>query len=221
VIRPARPTLLALLALAGACRSTGSELTRWYARPPDMVSRIAAELLLDFGFGILSDTHDTGGAEIVARVPGPERRRLVARFTAAGPEETNVRVDLDPRDRRFGEELLGLISVRVGEESARYPPFVRASLEGEFHGSLEEGLNALDAALEKIGADLVERVVQPNGVRAEARTSDQDIVFGIAIVAERDTLSVQFTANAQDKESADRRVAELKSEFNLALEAAR
>ncbi len=220
MLHSARPVLLALLALAGACRSPDGGLARGYAQPPDMVSRVAAQLLLELGCSIESDTHGDERAQIVARGPATERRTIVACVRVEEPGQTTVRLDVDQRDRRFGEQLLDLISSRVGEETARHPPVVRTSLEGLYDGTLDEGLDALEVALEDAGATVVERVVQPNGARVEARTPD-NTVFEVAIVSLRDALSVQFTASAENKERADRRAEELKSDFRRVLTSAR
>jgi hypothetical protein len=213
VFPPARSIFLALLSLGGACRTPEGALTRWYARPPDLVSRVAAQMLLELGFSIESDRHRDQGAEIVARGPAPERRTLVARFTLEESEQTSVHLDLDRRDRLQGERLLDRISVGVGQEIARQPPVFRSSLEGTYDGTLDDALDAVDLTLANVGAAVTGQLVQPNGARVEARTPD-DTVFALSVLAERDTFRIEFTASADDQERANRRVSELKSQFS-------
>jgi hypothetical protein len=216
----ARRLLLLSLAIAGGCR--GSEtLTRWIARPPGMVSRVAADVLLEHDFQIQSDVHQEGSGEIQAREPAPGKREVVVHYEEVEPGRTLVRVDPGHLERAFGERLLDWIAVRVGEEGERIPPYVRGSSEGSYEGTLDEALAALHVALEQIDASVLDRVVQTWGARIEAYSAD-DTLYEIAIVVpDAGPLGVLFAASSDSKEKADQRAEQVKNEFARALTAQR
>ena len=211
---------LGCLAACAAPSARDDVLTRWYAKPPDMVSRVAAQVLLDLHFTIVRDEHEAGAAEIEAREPGPGKRQLVLRFLAVN-EGTRASVDPGCLDRARGELLLDQITARVGWESARRPPYVRASSEEAIDGTLEEALQALDAAMEHLDAGLMERVVQTGSARVEAEAADKTVFEVSMFVWESGKLGILFTANAGDKETAARQLARMKSEFSRSLSALR
>jgi hypothetical protein len=185
-----------------------------------MVSRVAADVLLELRFRIESDVHEEGSAEIRAREATPGGRRVVLRFKEVETDRTLVTVE-PGQDKRFGEDLLDQIVVRVGKESGRVPPYVRASAEGRYEGTLDEALSALDAALQQLDASVLDRVVQARGARVQAYASD-DTLYEIAIVApESGPLSILFAASTDNKERADQRAGQVKDEFDKALTALR
>ena len=168
-------------------------------------------------FWIKSDVHREGGGKIEARESAPSRREVVVRFEEVEPGHTLVRIDPPRHERRFGEELLDRIMVRVGEESERVPPYVRTSTQGSYEGTLEEALAALDATLERIDASVIDRVVQTWGARIEAYAPD-DTLYEIAIVVpDAGPLDILFAASTDSKERADQRAEQVKSEFTRAL----
>jgi hypothetical protein len=221
----ARRILLPLaLAIAGGCRSSNEEngtLARTIARPSGMVSRVAADVLLEQSFRIERDVHREKGGEIVAREAAPGKREIVLHFEENDARHTLLRVDPGGLGRRFGEQLLDQIAVRVGAESERIPPYVRGAAEGSYEGTLDEALSALHVALEQVDASVFDRVVQTWGARVEAYATD-DTLYEIAIVVpEEGPLGVLFAASSDDKEKADRRAEQVKQEFARALAALR
>jgi hypothetical protein len=218
---PASRVLLLALALAGGCRGGSDEgnetLARWIARPPGMVSRVAADVLLEQQFRIESDVHREKGGEIVAREPAPGKREVVLHFEESEPRRTFLRIDPGGHGRRFGEQLLDQIAVRVGEEGERIPPYIRGSAEGTFDGTLDEALAALHVALEQVDASVLDRLVQTWGARVEAYARD-DTLYEIAIVVPDDgPLEVLFAASSDSKQKADQRAEQVKQEFGRAL----
>jgi hypothetical protein len=186
-----------------------------------MVSRVAAEVLLELHFRIECDVHREKGGEIVARGPSPGGRKVVLHFEEPESNRTLIHVNPGDHGRRFGEQLLNRIAVRVGEESERVPPYIRASAQGSYEGTLEEALAALHVALEQVHASVMDRVVQTWGARVEAYAPD-DTLYEIAIVVPDDgPLGILFAASADSKETADRRAEQVKEEFSRALAALR
>jgi hypothetical protein len=206
--------------IAGGCQGPDDRngtLSRTIARPPGMVGEVAADVLLELGFQIQSDVHREKGGEIEAREPPPGRREVVLRFEEVQPGRTLVRIDPGRFDHAFGEQVLDRIAVRVGHESERAPPYIRATLQGRFEATLDQALAALHAALDQQGASVLNQVVQTLGARVEAYSSD-DTEYEIAIVV-RDSgpLDVQFTASCDSQEKAERRAEQVKKGFAQAL----
>ncbi|HVE38550.1 MAG TPA: hypothetical protein VNM14_01595 [Planctomycetota bacterium] len=223
-MRGLRSVLPLCLVIAEGCQGPqekDSTLTRGIARPPGMVSRVAADVLLELHYRIESDVHREKGGEIVAREPAPGKRDVVLHFEEPESNRTLIRVDPGGHGRRFGEQLLDRIAVRVGEETERVPPYIRASAEGSYEGTLDEALAALHVALEQVDASVMDRVVQTWGARVEAYAPD-DTLYEIAIVVpDEGPLGVLFAASADSKETADRRAEQVKQEFARALAALR
>jgi hypothetical protein len=219
------PWLLWLvLVIAGGCpgpEDSTATLSRWIARTPGMVARVAADVLLEEQFHIESDVHRDKSGRIVAREAPPGKREVVLTFEEVEPHRTLVRIDPGRLGRPFGEQMLDRIAVRVGQDSERVPPYIRASVEGSYEGTLGEALDALHTALAELDASVTNRVVQDWGARIEAYARD-DTIFEVAFVArDHEPLGVQFAASCDSKEAADRRAEQLKQEFGRALAALR
>jgi hypothetical protein len=182
-----------------------------------MVSRIAAEVLLDLRFGVQSDVHYWWGGEIEAREPPPRKRPVFLRFKAIAPGRTRMTVDFPRYDRRFGEDLLNRITARVGEEIGRLPPVVRASLEGRYDGTLAWCLAAAEEALRQLDRTVAERVVRSTWARLEARGTDEAAFEVTIVVLDSGAVRVVFESGAEDKGTADQRAERLKAEFERAL----
>jgi hypothetical protein len=214
---------LLFLAMAGCSQSSevpNGKLTRWVGQPPDMVSRVAADVLLELRFHVERDVHWKGGGDIEAKETPPGKRAVAIHFKEVEAGHTLVTVD-PGGEKPFGEQLLDRIVLRVGAESGRVPPYMRGFAEGYFEGSLEDAVAAVEEALGQVDASVTDRAVQASNARVEGFSSDETLYEVTIVVTKPGTLSIGFTASSDRKEAADRRAEQVKSEFAKALAAQR
>jgi hypothetical protein len=213
--------LLALAAAAGCSGAAASDGdARWVARPVGMVSRVAAGVLLELHFVIESDVHDEGGGEIRALDRARGGHSVVVRFDEVASGHTRVSVKAC-RGEQAAERILDLIAVRIAEDTARVPPYVRGTVEGSFQGTIDGALEALDVVLTRRQASVLHRVLQDAVLRIEALLDGETFIEIAAAATENGVLHLRFQADAGDKETADRRAEELKDDFGRALRAAK
>ena len=109
-----RGSILAALLARAACGTSPSPddqpLTREYAKPFSEVSLIAANVLLEQGYRIVSDEHQNGEGRIDATRSGGG---VAVRCRRIKPERTEVRLRMDGLPAKAGEDLLNRMTERV------------------------------------------------------------------------------------------------------------
>jgi len=207
---------LIVVALA-ACGSEPRPQAREYARSLSIVSRIAAEVLLEQGFRIVTDVHETGEARIDAEQPGG---RVQIRSRTVEPERTVVAVRLDRLPPKTGEDLLNRITERVAAEDLALPVLLLSTVEVVYPRPLAIGVAAAEETFLRLSLGVTERDESADRARFVSRTPQE--VSEIRLAGEAaDRFRAVFEAGAETKEQADRLMGQLREEFEYALAEAR
>jgi hypothetical protein len=204
---------LALAAMTAACGSEPRPASREYARTLSTVSRIAAEVLLERGFRIVSDVHEAGEAKINAEQPGG---RVEVRSRTVEPERTLVTVRLKELPRKTGEDLLNRITERVAAEDLAVPVLALSSAEAVYPRPLAVGVSAAEEAFLRLTLGVTEHEVAEDHARLVSRTPQESSEIRLTAEAP-DRFRAVFEAGAETKQQADRLLGQLREEFEYAL----
>lgn len=199
------PLALLLSSCAGAPDRRIS-MTRWYAKPPESVSRISAAILLEMGVRIESDERNGGEGKI-------ETDQIVLRYRRVDGGGTQVTLDAPARE--IGERMLDRITERIGTEDFRIPPRAVASLNAEYSRSMADCLAAAETVLEAFDLKLTERDVTPAAAHLAWRAPGEIVEARLAF--RPPVTRVTFTVGAPDRDAADHRVRRFKEEFEKRL----